>query len=99
MTMPAVQKLSEGAVYAGGLIAFLAEYQSEMTTLTIITTGLVSIVCSIWGKINEKERNKILRENSTKEADVTKKNYKAIKRSGLLSNNDVGHVKSILDLD
>ncbi len=98
MSIAATQKLAEGSVYAGGLLAFLAQFQSEITLGVVISTGVVSIVCSIWGKINESTRNKILRENGTKEADVTKKNYKAIKKLNL-SSVDLDQVKEALDID
>jgi hypothetical protein len=54
-----LQSVMTGATLGGGFFSFIAQYQSEITTIAIATTCMGSICFGVWGKINEARRNKV----------------------------------------
>ena len=70
-----IQNVMTGATLGGGFFSFVAQYQSEITTLAIATTCVGSVVFGIWGKINESRRNSInkmmLKREIIREIEIT----------------------------
>ena len=88
-----IQSTMTGATLAGGFFSFVAQYQSEITTLAIATTCVGSVVFGIWGKINESRRNKI------NKMMIKRDIIKEIEDTGVVTKGEILMIKDELNID